>query len=38
MDMGEHRWDAKKENIKLRNINASAPELNVGCSLKKLEI
>jgi hypothetical protein len=28
----------KKENIKLRNINASAPELNAGCSLKKLEI
>jgi hypothetical protein len=27
----------KKENMELRYIDASAPLLNAGCSLKKLE-
>jgi len=28
----------KNENMKLRNIDASAPQLIAGCSLKKLEM
>jgi len=28
----------KKENMELRNIGASAPQLIAGCSLKKLEM